>query len=380
MKRLSLIALCIAGAVGPASAQTGPSPVSWKLIGNFDIGYRIVKHDDPTQERKFFTSGNSLTSLLIGIATLDLGGGSSASVLAEMDHNPAASSTANNSGPSGTNVYTGTPFNSEQYASVTGPYGTLKLGIPNSWGLIASLMAQPFSTGLSGGYSSTFGRLGTTGVSGLNGYVGNAVGRVIRTERSAIYTTPTFSGFNAQVEYSPGNDNAPGASANNNNQVIGVGARYVNKDLNAMLFHIEAKAGGNPALGTVVPSNPTVAGSALAAGQNVKWDFAAANYKLGDLTVYGGFTRTTTSNNVEKSKSANVAAKYIYNQWAFMGNVLVRGGNAATNFPRSTLIGAGIDYFLSPNVTWYWRLEDVNKINVLGQRQMINAFGLRVGF
>jgi predicted porin len=384
MTKRTLVAICTAAAAGSAFAQTAP-PISWSLIGNFDVGLRNVQHDDPTQKRLFFTSGNSATSLLIGIATLDLGGGTKASVLAEIDHNPAASSTSN--GALGGQNYNGTPFNGEQFVSLSGAYGTVKFGIPNSWGLITALVAQPFSTGLASAYGGGMNRMGTTGASGINGYVGNGTGRIIRYERSAIYTSPTISGFNAQLEWSPKNDKAADGSASNNNEFLGLGASFNMPGLSAMFFHGQAKAGGARAAGTTPPQGAAVVANALLAGESVKWDMLGANYKvMPDLTLYGGFTSTTTSNDIEKTKSMNVAAKYTIGDIDLMANIAQRGANGGANaavankVPKATMLGAGVDYRLSPKVVWYVRFDSVNKVNVLDQKQTLTAAGLRVGF
>ena len=371
-----------------------------QIVGNFDAGYKSVSNNmNPTAKLSTIGSNNSSTSLFIFKGTEDLGGGMKASFLAEIDHGVVNSSTANQGQASAGQAWTGTPFNGEQYAGLSGDFGDIKLGTPNSPGLIAGITAQPFGTALGGGYSGGFGRLGTATVSGVNQFVGNTTGRIIRHEKTAVYTTPNFNGFTAQVEYSAKNSNS-GTYTSDNNGYQGFAANYNNGPLNAMFYTATATAGTVQAAGIANAGDAPTA-NALAAGANVKWNILAANYTLGATTLYAGVTSTKASDLSEDSKSWNVAAKYALNPKVdLMANYLQRKSNLAsqndaTHTPNANLLGLGADYKLSKLTALYVRYEHITGLNVAavaanngvaavnaagGATQNTTSVGLRVSF
>jgi len=303
----SLLALAALSALA-ASAQAQSTV---QLVGVIDEGYKSVIHTDTTKNLKALANNNTAISQFNFKGTQTVSGTTKASFFFELDVNPGVSSTLNQGTSNQGQVYSGTPFNGQQFISLTGDFGDLKLGTPNSPGLVAGLTAQPFGTALGSAFSSGFGRLGTTDQSGVNQYVGgpSSKGRIIRHEKTAVYSSPNLNGVTAQLEYSFKNANSTTATANDNG-LLGVALSYNQGPINAIYYHGKASAGANAAAGTAATLGSVTAGP-LTANASVTWNMLAANYKFGDATVYGGYTTTKTSDaTVEDASSWNLAGKY----------------------------------------------------------------------
>lgn len=388
----SAMLLILAAAAAPALADVNVTtgPIDWKFSGHLDAGFRDTRHGDPTLSRSTFQANNTAPSNLIGSASIAFAKDWRGLFLVEIDPNPGLSNQQNQA--VGSNIFNGTPSQGQQYVGVGGPYGTVKLGIPDSWGFHAALASTPFGTGIGGGYdaSTPFTRLGTTAATGVNSHVGSGVGRVIRHGRTMTYETPNFAGFSGQVEFSPSNDNAPDGSASNDNRWLGIGAKYSKPNSLALVaWHGEAAAGANRASGTTPPSATTQVPSPLAANQSIKFNMIGANYPvLPALRLYGGVTSTSSSNDIENSHSANVAAKYTFNRFDFLANYLQRSANtgvnaaAANKVPKGRLVGFGADYRFtdSPLNIIYLRFQDITNVNVARQSLRTTSVGIRVGF
>jgi len=371
-------------------------------------------------------SNNITTSNITFKGTEDLGGGLKGGFLYEIDPGVAQNTTLNAATTSNGQVYTGaSAVNGEAYVNLSGAFGDIKAGTPNSPALIAGVTIQPFGTALGGGFSSGFGRLGTAGASGINQYVGgpSSGGRIIRHEKAAVYTTPTFSGFNAQIEYSGKNANS-GTYTSNDNGVLGLTANYSNGPLNAVFNSTKASAGAVQAAGTFATLG-TAAANVLAANASTKWTIAGANYTMGAATLYAGYTTTKTdgldgllaATAKEDSKSWNLAGKYVIGQFDLLANYLERKSNLTVDqaYPHATtsgaaaasavaagdytptqkLLGLGVNYNLSKLTSVYARYEQISGLNVSsaatlngvaavaaagGATQKTTAVGIKVAF
>lgn len=352
----SLLALAALAATSGAFAQS-----SLTINGLVDVGVQKVSNDDATKDSTSLKNNGTGTSAVFFKGVEDLGGGLKAAFLLELDLNPVSSSTTNQ-GTGSSSAFTGTPFNGEQFVSLSGGFGEVKLGTPNAAALSANGQSQPFGTALGSGYSGSFGRLGSQAVSALNQYVGNGTGRIIRAEKTVAYVTPNFSGVTGQLEYSFGNDNATGASASNNNKYMSLALRYSAGPLNAWLVSAKASSGDNAAAGATKPSDTVVGTSVLGTDSAIKWTLLTANYNFGPAIAYFGYT--TTKHDVEateKSSSWNLAVKVpVTAQVDLMANYLKRDDKrdvASTAQKDAKLMGVGADYKLSPRSTLYFRYE-----------------------
>ncbi|PQA84749.1 hypothetical protein C5F52_01730 [Limnohabitans sp. TS-CS-82] len=404
----TLVAIAALAAFG-AQAQSSVS-----LTGNVDVGYRAISVGNNAQkDAKLITHNNASTSAIFFKAVEDLGGGTKANFFGEADFAPSKNALQNSSTTNNGFSYSGAFFNSEVYVGLNGALGDIKLGAPNSPALSAAGTSNPFGTALGGGYSDTFGRLGTNGNVGINGYSGQATtARIIRHERAVVYTTPTYSGFSGQYEVSFKNGNATGTTssattdgttyASNNNGLASLSLKYNQGPLNAMYYSGTLTGPANQAAGTISSAGALTA-NGITANNKVKYNIAAANYTVGAVTGYVGFTTTksdqtgTPSASItdkEDSKSSNYAVKYAATPTIdLLFNRVTRTSNQATDLVRlpngkATLTGLGADYKLSKTSSVYYRYEKAANVVVTGSGassntygdQKIQALGLRVAF
>jgi predicted porin len=356
------------------------------ITGNVDVGYKAVTSDANADVNASLLGSNSSTTALFFKGTEDLGGGLKANFLAELDWN-AASSQTNNAAAAG-NAFGGTPFNGEQFVGLSGNFGGVKLGAPNSAILETNGKAQPFGTALGGGYSSSgLGRNGTTGKLGINQYIGGASAgnRVIRHEKSVRYDTPVFSGFAASAIYSFANASSSTLEKNQNGYQE-IGLTYSQGPLNVSYATGTSKAGVNQAAAAGAPGVAVTANN-LDAGAKVKHSFLAANYTIGATTLYAGLTSTkstgeTTAANIENMSSKNVAVKYqLTPVIALMANAVTVDSKRTDN-KDGKLTGLGADYMFSKRTNAYVRYEkiDTDKSSATAGMQKVTAVGIRHQF
>lgn len=299
MKKIFAILALVA--TGAAFAQSGVT-----ISGNFDAGFSSANSQDNTADKQEITSSGSSTSNIVFSGTEDLGNGVKAGFKGVQVLSPVSGQTGNGSTAYSTNNF----FNDEVWVGLESQkFGAVKLGAPSAGILDTNGKSQPFGTALGGGYSSTgINRLlGSTTTLGVNQFVGGASanGRVMRSEKSVRYDTPTVAGFSANYVYAAQNDNSTTAT-NNSNGFKNVTVNYSNGPLNMAYSNAKASAGGNIAQGNG-------AAGALTANSDVKYQFLAANYTVGSVTVYGGLTTGKTvglTGGDKEVKSRNVAAKY----------------------------------------------------------------------
>jgi len=401
----TLVAIAALAAFG-AQAQSSVS-----LTGNVDVGLRAIDvSNNQAKNLGYITHNNSSTSAMFFTVVEDLGGGTTAKFFGEADFAPSKPALQNASTTNNGFNYSGAFFNAEQYIGLTGSLGDLKIGTPNSPALTAGTTSQPFGTGLGGGYSDTFGRLGANANVGISGYAGQATtARIIRNERAAVYTTPTYSGVSAQLELTGKNSNAEVVTTTsttsgtnvtgNNNGVVGLALKYNQGPLNAIVYHGEVTGGG--ASGTITSAG-VLTKNGILQGTKVKYDIFGANYTMGDVTGYVGYTKTKSDQtatpsasitDAEDSTSTNYAVKYAVNgKIDVMFNRVSRKHNIAevtayyTNGGNATLTGLGADYKFSKRTNAYVRYEKAGNVNTLGTAAngygdvKIMAVGLRHQF
>lgn len=391
----------IALAALAATASFAQSSVS--IIGNLDAGVKATSAPTTTLGTAFTPAPNASNTVVAGsnsstsgikfLGSEDLGGGMKANFLLEINQNMVQSSVADTSGTfAGT--YNGTPFNGEQYVGLSGAFGDVKLGAPNAGFFGAAMMASPLGTAMGSGYGSGgIARLGTVAPGVVSG-VNSGTARIVRHERSIAYTTPSFGGFNAQIDYAAKNDNnaiaAPTAAvaSTNTDGFASITLKYGKGPLNVAYSYAQSSFGANTfqTLGTgpSTGTNQSTATNAFDGAYN--YNILAGNYNFGAATVYAGYTRTLSTGNVapEDSSSWNIAGKYTMGSIDLLANYLVRtsnlnpatayGFNAATTTTgvatgvtgalanNAKVIGLGADYNLSKRTALYTRYElaDVN--------------------
>lgn len=381
---IAVAALAATGAFAQSNVNFG---------GVVDVGYRSVTSQTPGGNSNQIANNGSATSNVTFTGVEDLGGGMKAtlSVTALLG---LASPNSLNSTPAGwaNNTAVQGAFNYAQFVGLSGGFGTVNLGSPNSVFLATNAVSQPFRTNLGSGYSTGFGRL--TG-GGVFFFAGGPVStnRVVLHEKTIQYVTPKMAGFTGTLEYAAGNDNNTNRAANTE-AMTALGLAYNNGPLNVAASSYTIKAGNNGVAGSVANTTTGLATGATAnpnavlpAGATITHNFLAGNYSFGATTVYAGYTTTKGSGTaLNDGKSWNVAAKYMISpSLSVAANYLKTnessGVSAAITGSRS-LMGAGADYSLSKRTALYARYEklDTNTSSDTAGEQTTYMVGVRHAF
>jgi predicted porin len=229
-----LLALAVAGALVPAAAMAqstveiyGRANLSldnWKATGSTAGAAQDFK-----SRNRIVDSGSRL-----GFRVNEgLGGGMRAFVVMETGVNI---DTGNANGQSGTaNASTGTWASRDSYVGIGGGWGDVRLGRQSVWwanGVISQTGANYINTAADGVINDP----------GLLAIPSARQSNVIS------YNTPTFSGFNASLSYSPNNQEAVGANANADGNLWGLTGRYTSGPIRAQFDWARNKA-NSPATG-----------------------------------------------------------------------------------------------------------------------------------
>jgi len=368
MMKKTLVALAATAATG-AFAQVA-------ITGNIDLGLLGINSQTATGNYNGLAASNISTSTLAFSGSEDLGGGLKAGFKLESTLTANTASSLDAAIPTGASAmssyWSGTPFNSEQFVSLSGDFGAVRFGVPNAAMFRAQGVSQPFGTGLNSGYSGTFSRLGYTQGLAISDYLGTPNGagstmRVTRMQNAIQYETPVLNGFSAMAEYAMQNDNATSTSAfaTNSPEFMGLLVNYSAGPLNVAAAYNSVKVGTNN-VAAGLATNGTLATSALAAGQNVAYSFLGGNYTLGQHTFYAGMTYAKASTSTEDTTSWNLAYKFALNANVdLLANVLNKSSGLATLAAdtqtgrlantNSRLFGFGADYRLSKRTNLYAR-------------------------
>jgi len=401
MMKKTLVALAAAAATG-AFAQVA-------ITGTIDLGIQSRDAQDTTAKTVGLAKNSTTTSVMGFTGTEDLGGGLKAGFKLEWTLTPEASSSLNGAGqtlPAASgSFFSGAPFNSEQFLSLSGDWGSVKAGEVNAAVFRAQGVSQPLGTGLGSGYhGTTFSRLGYAGGYGIGSFMGNANGsgttmRVIRAQKTIQYETPVMNGFSAMGEYSFANDNKTTLNASNTPTFVGLLVNYSAGPLNVAAAYNKYSAGTNGITGNVNTTTGSLALTtiALAANNDITYQFLGANYTVGQSTFYTGYSNVRASNATEDSQSWNVAYKFAATANLDLSANMVSsssslaGGTAITYANGLTMnttglnrkmIGLGADYRLSKRTALFARYEsvDASTDNTATGESNITAFGVRHQF
>jgi predicted porin len=307
--------------------------------------------------------GTSATSVIRFIAVEDLGGGMRATAQYNLDPRAIA-----NDGSSSLN-------RDEVFVGVSGGFGNIRLGSPNSITLGNWLTASALGTGVG------------------SVYVGHQFGltAVPRYNRSVRYDSPRMGGLTLSALYAPGNDEAATASAAangipNSRATTELGAAYTQGALNVNIAQRSAPAASfNASPFSTRAANGAVwydthAATATAYGKS---DFTSisANYKIGATTLYVGM-------NDGKTVSATLAANAV----ATKGNILAvrhdmgaisliaQMGTQKTGADESKATGLRADYALSKRSAAYVGYENLDNGKTSANTRKIASVGVRHSF
>jgi len=167
----------------------------------------------------------------------------------------------------------------EVFVGISGGFGNLRLGSPNSIGLNSFQVASPLGTGVGSGYTG-----GSTSATMTNSFVQT------RYNRSVRYDSPSFNGITVSALYAPGNDAAVVTSSNvatallipNARTATEAGVRYAAGPLTVSYAYVAQDAQANPA--------GWYSGTALALNKTAV-NMLNASYVMGGTTVSAGWNK-----------------------------------------------------------------------------------------
>jgi len=354
----SLIAVAVAAALPAVAFAQSSVTLSGNLdfaVGSFTGSQQIAKGTTIT------TSQAAATTSVINVSAIeDLGGGIKAQVWYGIDPRGLA-----NDGLA--------PGRDEVYAGITGGFGRIRLGSPNSLGLFAHLDSQPLGTGIGSGYAP----IGA----------GNGMISIVNTRysRSLRYDSPAVMGFTGAFMYIPGNDRArdgglpPSANLPENRPGMEYAVRYSQGPLNASLTMVQQSGDKYSSGAAILPDDPVT----KIAPQSTSVTLLAANYKIADTTLYAGYNtgdrlassgafdadRGIAEGSKVKSKgyrfavkhdigAISLAAAYTTNDVSNVGNGIPQGDDTTKYDYRWSTLGLRADYNFSKMTRVYLGYEN----------------------
>ncbi len=347
------------------------------------IGGNIAENSKGTS---VVANEGSATSNIAISATEDLGGGMKARVFYELDPRGMF----NNAGLyPGSQPLGGAGLGRHQmFVELSGSFGSIKLGSPNSASLSTWGVGTPFGTATGGGYTRVAVNAGT----GANQIIGT------RYDRSIRYDTPRMNGLAGSFLYAPGNDEAqsnaftPNAIPNNR-QVTELGASYMNGPLNVAFSSLRGAAQTNAgnqfasvALNSATPPAPVWAlGSVnqrLAAGTgSTTFNMLSANYKMGMTTVYASFGSGDLFTNAAHSvKSNNIAFKHDMGTYSVLASYRMHSVNDGTKDTDHKITGLRLENNLSKTAAVYAMYESWDNGATTLNKRNIAGVGIRKSF
>jgi len=368
----------VAMAAIAATASFAQSSVT--ISGNLDVAYSSATGTlSGASGNTFSQRGTSSTTGIKFTAAEDIGGGMKVTAQFEFDPRGIIDDTAtqvfvgNSAASQSVTAATASTLkmiaNHEMFIGLSGGFGNLQLGMPNSFSLTTHGVSSPLGTGIGAGYTAN--GAGNSGWSRLTS---------TRYTRSAKYTSPNMNGFTVGALYAPGNDQAApvtGATTTalsvlNNRQVTELAANYSKGNLNVSFTNVQQASQTN-ALGYYQQGTTNV-GSTNA-------NVLAANYKFGNLTAYAGMgsgriiTPVAATSETTQSQS-RYALKYN------AGNIDLIGQYTQTESHGTTAkyTGARIDYNLSKTAAAYLGYESYDSGSTSNNQLNLMSVGLRKSF
>lgn len=266
MKKTLITLAVLAAATGVAQAQS-----SVVIYGTVDAGF-VSERGGKAGTTNKIDSGVASASRLGFKGTEDLGSGLSALFVLESGFNVDTGAQGNNEALFGRQAYVG-------LSSKTA--GTVTLGRQYTpWYNTLSKVADPFAAGYAGSAKNLF------------------PANTTRTSNTVLYTSPNFSGFDADVAYSTGNKDQESLVSSKIGRQMGASVGYANGPLNARLaYNNTSNENVNPALTT---------------GSARNW-LAAANYDFAVAKAYVAYgvnkgDNSSTRNNANAGNLFNIAS------------------------------------------------------------------------
>lgn len=226
----------------------------------------------------------------------------------------------------------------EVYVGLSGAFGSIKLGSPNTPSLTAQGARTPFGTKTGGGFGTTSGT------------------SHVRTDSSMVYASPSFSGFNAAVGVT--------TQTTTTDAAVDIGLNYANGPLSVNYSNYQDN-------------------------YNATQNNLAVSYAFGPAKVTVGYMNQdnqtiTAAQTTSKSSGYNIAVAYAVTPTI---NVLANygklnddlGTNAAA--PKDRKIGTlGLQYVMSKRTSVYARYVNESNDNVATTNIKTTLVGLQHNF
>ena len=362
----------IALAALAATASFAQSTVT--ISGNLDFANVNVGGTQAASKGSTITTtfGTSSTSVIRFIAVEDLGGGLKATAQYNFDPrslaNDAYAVTNNTAATTSTGAVAATATGlsrDELFVGLSGAFGNIRLGSPNSIGLNAwQVSSSGGGTGIGTGFSGG-GRTGTM--------TGSFV--VVRYSRSVRYDSPVMGGFQVQALYAAGNDQPSAAPTAqqipNGRQANEIGLRYAAGPLTL--------AYANVAQGAQTNGTGWYTLTAGAGASKTSANIYSASYTMGDTTLHVG------SNNGDRLAASAVAVGSKGNRIAITQNIGAIGlmatmRNQKVGAVESKVTGLRADYNLSKTAAVYIGSENYDNGAATANETKLTSIGLRKSF
>jgi predicted porin len=340
-----------------ATASFAQSSVT--LSGNLDFAYSSSTGSATIYSGNTIatTTGTASTSVINIRAVEDIGGGMKVTAHYGLDPRTLA-----NDGFGVTNTTTSTApavglgntatglGRDELFVAISGGFGEIRVGAPNSISLNTFQASSPMGTGIGSGYAALTVANGNT---------------TTRYNRSVRFDSPVMNGFSVSALHAPGGDSIPtNATANtaiaSNTTTLGepnarkateLSLNYSNGPLNVRLASVNIAAQDN-GLGYY---------SAATTYKTATTSMIGANYTFGATTLYAGYvtgdqyagaTGTNTTN--ATVKQSRLAVKQNFGAV----DVIVQTQNsvvttAGVDGATVSVVGARVDYNLSKTAVAY---------------------------
>ncbi|MCX7263016.1 MAG: porin [Burkholderiales bacterium] len=363
----TLIALAALAATASFAQSTAT------ISGNLDFASVNVGGTQAASKGTTITTGfgTATTSVLRFIAVEDLGGGMRATAQYNFDPRTLANDGIGNTLNSATagsvtgNTTTGLSRD-ELFVGLSGGFGNIRLGSPNSIGLNAWQPSSPLGTGIGSGYTGA-GRSGTM----TNSFVQT------RYSRSVRYDSPVMGGFQVAVLYAAGNDQpAAGTTAQqilNARQATEIGLRYAAGPLTL--------AYANVAQGAQTNGTGWYALGAGAGAAKTSANVFSASYTMGATTLHAGMNDGNrlgagTGGVAVDSKGSNIGITHNIGAIGLMANMR----NQKVGTVEGKVTGLRADYNFSKTAAAYVGYEKYDNGAATANETTAASIGLRKSF
>lgn len=361
----TLIALAALAATASFAQSTAT------ISGNLDFASVNVGGTQAASKGSTVTTGfgTATTSVLRFIAVEDLGGGMRATAQYNFDPrtlaNDGIGNTLNSATAPTANTTTGLSRD-ELFVGLSGGFGNIRLGSPNSIGLNAWQPSSSLGTGIGSGYTGA-GRAGTMS----NSFVQT------RYSRSVRYDSPVMGGFQVAVLYAAGNDQpAAGTTAQqipNNRQATEIGLRYAAGPLTL--------AYANVAQGAQTNATGWYSSATLVNAAKTSANVFSASYTMGATTLHAGMNdgnrlAAGTGGVAVDSKGSNIGITHNIGAIGLMANMR----NQKVGTVESKVTGFRADYNFSKTAAAYIGYEKYDNGAASANETTAASIGLRKSF